>query len=168
MTAYLLVIGDRDALGWILTTSRMAFPNAQRPEVAALNSGDELFLYTTRGAFKNPTMHRGRIIGTARVVDPVAQLDEPVHFAGRDFPVGCSIEIGLLAPFGAGIELRPLVDSLTAFAGYGNGWSTRLRRPLVRLTDADANLIYQSLAPVLSPDIDTRDYAHWYLDRPSA
>ncbi len=85
MTSYLLVIGDREALGWILTTGRMAFPSAGRAEVAALKPGDELFLYTTRGCFKNPTRDRGRIIATARVTSPVEHLDKPVHFADRDF-----------------------------------------------------------------------------------
>jgi len=68
MASFLLVIGDRDALGWILAEQRMAFPTAQRAEVRALRIEDELFLYTTRGAFKNPTRDRGRVIGAARVV----------------------------------------------------------------------------------------------------
>lgn len=165
MTAYLLVIGDREALGWIITSSRMAFPNANRPEVAALEPGDELFIYTTRGAFKNPTRHRGRIIGTAQVVAPVAPLDESVRFANRDFPAGCPLHLGPLAPFGAGVELRPLVDSLAAFGGAGAVWPVKLRRTLVRLTDADASLLHQALASVVSPDTETSEYTHWYLNR---
>lgn len=163
MTSYLLVIGDREALGWILTANSMAFPSDKRTEVATLRQGDKLFLYTTRGAFKNPTKHRGRIIGTARVAGPVTQLNEPVSFAGRQFPVGCPLDIGLLAPFGTGIELRPLVDSIATLKGSGASWSTKLRRPLVRLTDSDANLIQQELESVLSPDLDMNEYTRWYF-----
>lgn len=165
MVAYLLVVGDREALGWILSSSHMAFPSAHRSEVAALNPGDELFLYTTRGAFKNPSRDRGRIIGTAQVVSPVAKLDEPVHFGNRDFPVGCDLKIGLLAPLGTGVELQPLVDSLTVFKGAGAAWSTRLRRPLVRLSDSDASFLHQLLDPKLSPNVDESQYTRWYLNR---
>ncbi|TDL44665.1 hypothetical protein E2R59_06260 [Kocuria rosea] len=163
MKSYLLVIGDREALGWILTTSRMAFPSGKRSEVTALEADDELFLYTTRNAFRNPTQHRGRIIGTARVAGPVTQLDEPISFAGRQFPVGCPLKIGSLAPFGAGIELRPLVDSIAALKGADASWPTRLRRPLVTLSDSEADLIHQTLAPALSADVDINEYTRWYL-----
>lgn len=168
MTAYLLMISDREALGWILTASRMAFPSVHRLEVAALEPGDELFLYTTRGAFKNPTRDRGRIIGTAEVVGPVEQLDKSIRFADREFPVGCPLKIGSLAPFGAGVELRPLVNSLKVFEGTGTAWSIKLRRSLVRLTDSDANLLHQALAPVLSRDVDMSEYTRWYLASRSA
>lgn len=165
MAAYLLVIGDRQALGWVLSTNRMAFPTAHRSEVAALSPGDELFLYTTRGAFKNPTRDRGRIIGTARVAGPVTKLDAPVRFADREFPVGCDLKVGQLAPFGTGVELRPLVDSLSVFKGSGNAWSTRLRRPLVRLTDSEASDLHQKLAPMLVPEVNMSQYTRWYVNR---
>ena len=59
MATYLLVIGDREALGWILAEQRMAFSSMSRPHVRALSPGDTLLLYTTRGCFKNPTRDRG-------------------------------------------------------------------------------------------------------------
>lgn len=165
MTAYLLVISDREALGWILTAGYMAFPNPRRPEVKALKPSDELFLYTTRDAFKNPTRDRGRVIGTAQVTGRVDQLDEPIRFSDREFPVGCPLKIGSLAPFGRGVELRPLVDSLAVFKGSGSSWSTKIRRPLLRITDPDATLLHQALAHVLSADVDDSAYTRWYLDR---
>lgn len=164
MTSYLLVIGDREALGWILTSSRMAFPSASRAEVAALRPGDELFLYTTRGCFKNPTRDRGRIIATAKVTSAVERLDQPVHFAGRDFPVGCELAIGRLAPLGEGLELAPLVDSLEVFRTSADSWSIHLRRPLVRLSEEDSGLLRNRLASLQSNEgravIDA--YARWW------
>src|SRR6202051_2908697 len=63
---YLLVIGERDALAWVLTTQRMAVPDYRSREVSALEPGDQLFLYTTRGCFHNPTRDRGRVVGVAK------------------------------------------------------------------------------------------------------
>lgn len=166
MTSYLLVIGDREALGWILTASRTAFPSPSRSEVRSLQKGDELFLYTTRGAFKNPTRDRGRIIGTARVDSEVKRLERSVSFGDRDFPVGCELEIGPLVRLGEGVELGPLVPRLESFAGPGHGWSFRLRRPLVRLTDSDATLLHRELVKMKrrdNSDVDAAaEYARWY------
>jgi hypothetical protein len=52
--SYLLVIGEREALAWVLRESRTAFPATRRAEVDRLAVGDELFLLTTRGCFHNP------------------------------------------------------------------------------------------------------------------
>lgn len=169
MTSYLLVIGDREALGWILTSGRMAFPSAGRPEVAALTPGDELFLYTTRGCFKNPTRDRGRVIAQTKVSSTLEHLARPMHFASREFPVGCTLEIGRLARMGDGLELAPLVDSLDAFTGLGSSWSTALRRPLVRLSEPDADTVRSALAPLLVGHLDedpASDYTRWWLARP--
>lgn len=97
----------------------------------------------------------------------MAQLDEPMRFGDREFPVGCPLRIGPLAPFGEGVELRPLVNFLTIFEGAGDAWSIRLRRPLVRLADSDVMLLYQTLEPVLSSDIDMSKYTRWYQDHQS-
>jgi hypothetical protein len=168
VTSYLLVIGDREALGWILSASRTAFPSAGRSEVRSLKDGDELFLYTTRGAFKNPTRDRGRVIGTARVDSKVAQLEHPVCFGDREFPVGCELKIGPLARFGQGVELAPLVPRLETFANAGQAWSIRLRRPLVRLTQGDATRLHRELVKAIrrgNSNVDAvADYSQWFSD----
>lgn len=161
VVSYLLIIGDREALGWILTEGRTAFPSGRRSEVAALAEGDELFLYTTRGCFKNPTRDRGRVIGTATVASPVAHLDEPVRFGDRAFPIGCALEIGPLAPFGAGVELQPIVSDLDAFGRSAHAWSIQLRRPLVRLSDDDARGMRARLETVTT-DHSMERYTLWY------
>jgi hypothetical protein len=167
MTSYLLVISDREALGWVLTTGRMAFPNTRSSEVRSLKDGDELFIYTARSAFKNPTRDRGRIIGTARVSSEVAQLSNSVSFSDREYSVGCDLQIGPLAPFSSGVELAPLVRRLQAFKGAGSAWSFRLRRTLLRVTDPDAKLLHQVLDKVTGPDNTKADtvaaYSRWFL-----
>jgi hypothetical protein len=79
---YLLILADREAISWVLREQRMAFPATPRAEVRALAAGDRLFLYATRGAWRNPTRDRGRIIGSAHVREAVRVLDEPVTIGG--------------------------------------------------------------------------------------
>lgn len=158
-----MVIGNREALGWILDESRTAFPSAGRSEVAALEPGDELFLYTTRGCFKNPTRDRGRVIGTARALTRAERLELPVRFDEREYPVGAALEIGPLAPFGEGLELAPLVSDLAAFGKSAEAWSVRLRRPLLALSDADAKLLRLQITKPAADQAGARDsYARWY------
>lgn len=125
--------------------------------------GDELFLYTTRGAFKNPTLHRGRIIGRATVSSAVVPLERPVNFGGREFQLGCDIDVASLAPFGQGIELSPVIGRLQTFAGAGKGWAVRLRRPLVQITEADAALIREELQDVSTDQYNIVEYTRWYV-----
>jgi hypothetical protein len=165
VASYLLIIGDREALGWILTTGRMAFPTESRQEVRALAVGDELFLYTTRGAFKSPSRHRGRIIGTAHVANPVTRLKEPVCFGERQYPVGCRIELGPIIPFGHGVEIVPLVPRLQTFDGLGKWWSIGLRRPLLRLTADDSFLLHRSLDKVEKSPEAVGTYTRWFEAR---
>lgn len=145
--SYLLILGDRDAIAWVLGEERMAFPATARAEVDRLSEGDDLLIYATRGAFGNPTRDRGRVIGHAVVTSPVSPLDEPVSFAERVYPRGCELRVESLAPWGQGVELRPLVERLEAFPDV-RSWSVRLRRPLLRLPQADADLLLDALRPL--------------------
>lgn len=148
--SYLVILGDRDAIGWVLREQRMAFPATPRAEVAALAPGDRLFLYATRGAWRNPTRDRGRIIGTATARSAARMLDQPVEIAGRTFVSGCALSIEQVVPYPGGLELQPLVARLAAFP-KPQAWSVYLRRALVPLPQADADLIDGELQPLLVP-----------------
>jgi len=142
-----LVIGEREALSWVLSERRMAFPMRRRLNAHRLRPGDGLLLYTTRGAFHNPTRDRGRVIGEARVTSPAVDLDPPITVAGRDFTTACDIESLALAPMREGVELAPLVPEMRAFPDPRT-WSVHLRRPLVPLPRADANHLRRRLRSV--------------------
>jgi hypothetical protein len=154
--AYLLIIGDRVPLRWVLEEERMAFPNYRRGAASHLSEGDALLLYTTRGCFHNPGRDRGRVIGTARAVSAAVQLEEPVVIDGVRYPVGCDIELLKLAPKGHGIELAPLVLQMTTFTNK-RAWAATMRRPLLKLTEDDANLLARQLKPVVAPARDAID-----------
>jgi len=144
----LLIIGDREALAWVLTEGRTAFP-ANRARVAGqLTAGDKLLLYTTRGCFHNPGRDQSRVIGEATVLGPALPLDEPVSFGGRTFPVGCDLRIDSLAPRGLGVEMAPLVAQLDVFSVKAS-WSVYLRRPTLPLGEHDAKLVRKKLKKVV-------------------
>jgi hypothetical protein len=94
------VIGDARPLAWVLAEQRMAFPTWRRHQVAALEIGDELFIYTTRGCFHNPNRDRGLVIGLALVSLDVRDLPKPVVFGERRFslsPMGGNVVMRLFA-----------------------------------------------------------------------
>ncbi len=142
--SYLLVLGEREAIRWVVTSGQMAFPATPRREVAALREGDHLFLVTTRGAFHSPGKDRTRLIGTGVATTKVVPLDDTLEIAGRVFKSGCSIRITALAPYREGIELGPLTNQLEALRGKAH-WGMQLRRPLVPIGEADAMLLSREL-----------------------
>lgn len=150
MTAsYLLVIGEREALAWILREERMAFPSWRTP-LERLAIGDRLLLMTTRGCYHNPGRDATIVMGRARVTSLPVTLDDHVMVAGRTFPIGCEIEIQALAPMHEGVALAPLVERLDVFP-HKHAWAVTLRRALVPLGSADATLIESFLSGVTRP-----------------
>jgi hypothetical protein len=159
MSAYLLPIADREPLAWILAEQRTAFSPASERKASRLEPGDALFLYATRGCFRNPTRDRGRVIGRAAVQAPARPLREPVCFGERVFALGIDLRIELLAPRLAGVELAPLVDRLHAFPDPAS-WSARMRRALIPLDGHDARLIQRELRHVAQPyPVELASYA---------
>ncbi|MFI5949762.1 hypothetical protein ACIA8B_19535 [Micromonospora chalcea] len=146
--SYLLVLGERAAIAWVLSEERMAFPSMARREVAALAQGDQLYLYATRGAWHNPTRDRGRIIAKATATSAAQALDEPIVLVERKFYAGCTLLINGLVPYPGGLELAPLVPQLKAFP-KSHAWSIYLRRALLALPDRDAQVIDGMLRPLL-------------------
>ncbi|MFE6895597.1 hypothetical protein ACFVFJ_01875 [Streptomyces sp. NPDC057717] len=150
MRSYLLILGEREAVAWVLRERRMAFPPGRRTEVARLEPGDELLIYTTRGCWHNPGRDRGRVIGQAQVISPVRTLETPVEIAGREFVSECDLDVQTLTPFLTGVELAPLVERLDAFPSAA-GWSCRLRRPLLELSKRDAAVLRKRLIDMERP-----------------
>lgn len=148
MAAYLLILGDRSALSWVLRNERMAFASHRRNDVSGLGVGDTLFIYTTRGCFHNPTRDRGRVIGRAAVSSPVEPLEKSTVVMDREFTLGCTFELVALAPRPEGVVLADLVPRLRAFPNK-RAWSARMRRPLLALPTQDAALIERELGPLL-------------------
>lgn len=148
--AHLLILGEREAIAWVLGQQRMAFPPNRARDASALQRGDPLLLYTTRGAFHNPTRDRGRVIAEALVADEVRQLSEPVCIAGRTYTHGCRLSLDRAAPYRTGLELAPLVQLLHAFP-HPMTWAVRMRRTLLTIDEHDARLLRRELERHLRP-----------------
>jgi hypothetical protein len=148
---YLLPIADREPLAWIVCEQRTAFAEHRAAEVAALAPGDRLFLYTTRGCFRNPTRDRGRVCAEAWVAGPARRLEVPVRFGEREYPYLVELTIARLAPLRQGLELAPLVPRLRETFPDSRSWSVKLRRSLVPLVPHDAGLIAELLLPATRP-----------------
>jgi len=89
-------------------------------------------------------------MGSAVVTGGAAELEEPVRFGLREFPIGVKLAIKLLAPRREGVELAPLVERLEAFPDPPS-WSARMRRALVPLASRDAVLLERELCKVARP-----------------
>lgn len=127
---------------------RYAIP-ARRASTAP-RLGTEVFVYTTRGCFRNPARDRGRVIGLGQVSEDAKRLEEPVEFRGRTFSVGFGLRVERLVPYGAGVELSQLLGRLDLLPDNPT-WSVRLRRAVVPLTAHDASMLKKLLRPVLEP-----------------
>ena len=121
-----------------MSHQRTAVGAHRRREAEKLEPGDRIFLYTTRGCFRNPTRDRGRVIGIAHVVRKARMLDEPVRFGERDYPVQIPLRIESLALRGTGLELVSVLDRLESSQNGGRGQRTsgahsyQLRRETAR------------------------------------
>jgi hypothetical protein len=143
--SHLIVLGDRDAIAWVVSEQRMAFTRDRASSAtAAIAAGDELLLYSTRGSFHSPTRDRGRVFGRALATSEVDKLSRPVRLLGREFTHGFEFELEALAPPRAGVDLAELIPRLSSFPNK-RGWAASLRRPLLTLTPDDARLIRKGL-----------------------
>ena len=159
MKTYLLIIGERRALAWVVEHERMAFAANRASSALQLAVGDELLLYTTRGAFHNPTRDRGRIMGSATVASEVQPFDQPIQVAGREFTHGCDIEILSLAPYRQGVDLADRVAELDVFPDPAS-WSARMRTTLLPLGRSDATRLRRALRSVAEdPRLHRVEYA---------
>lgn len=155
---YLLILGDREGLAWVVANERMAFPRHRAREVSRLAPGDRLWLYTSRGCFHSPNHDRGRIMGRALVSTPVRALETELVLGEKSYSLGCDIEIHALAPFRTGLEIGDIVERLGLLAPQARraakpfyAWSWILRRPLVAITPEAGRYLEAELTPRLVP-----------------
>ena len=154
----LVVVSDREPLVWILENERIAFPTARRwHALEDLQVGQQMFLYTTRGCFRNPTRDRGRVIAALTLTSVPEPLDAPVRFGERSFELGASVRIDGVAPFRNGCELAQLRGRLDSMPTTPGGWAMHLRRSLIELSAHDTQLVAHALAPLLRPLPDVID-----------
>jgi hypothetical protein len=138
--AWLIVLGDGEAIEWVLSQGRMGF----REHVPAerLQPGDGIAIYTTRGAFGNPPRDESQIIGIGEVSSLVRR--QSVNVADETYPKSCRLSITAQLPPRKGVPFKPLVESL-GFIKNKVAWSAGLRRTLVPLPDRDFKIIERAV-----------------------
>lgn len=148
MTTSLLVVSDREPLGWLLRTSSFAIPAARA--ASAPRPGTRLLLYTTRGCYRNPGRDRGLVMGLPQATSDPRRLSEPVTFRGHEYVIGLDLDLHGVCRFREGVQLGQLQRQLDLLPSEGP-WSYPLRRSVVPLSDPDATLIRERLVPLLRP-----------------
>ncbi|MFI6899610.1 hypothetical protein ACIBKY_00035 [Nonomuraea sp. NPDC050394] len=151
-SSFMAILGDREALGWVLREQKMAFGPERWRLWRSLKQGDALALYTTRQCFRNPTRDRGRVIASAIIASPLQELEMPIEFRKRPYNFYCDLKIDQLAPWGQGPELVTMVSELKTFP---SAWGSHIRRSLVQLDEHD----YGVLTRALAMEATTRDEA---------
>jgi hypothetical protein len=156
VSAWLIPIADREALRWVVTQQRSAFPAYRAPDAARLAEGDTVLIYTTRGCFNNPRLDRGRVAGSATVTRSATVLTSPVRFGDREFTIGVRLSIDRLAAPRRGVVLADVVDRLGASFPIARGWGAYLRRAIVPLVDDDAATLSKMLGAISRPYTELR------------
>ncbi len=137
---WMIVLGDRDAISWVVASRRMAF--REHVPTNELRVGDQVLLYSTRGAFKNPTRDEPQIFAAGFFASRVEH--SRVAVAGETFTKWCRLEITHLLPPREGIGFRPFVPRLR-FIKNKETWPAALRRTLIRLPERDFKVLARAL-----------------------
>jgi hypothetical protein len=143
---FLLILGDADALAYVLRERRMALTPRRRIPIVR---GDIVFLYTARAVFRSPDGGRGLIIGRAEIISDIVKFESGLRIADRFYTSGCQLAISGLAPLGEGLELRRIVDELETFHPHPKRWAFRLYSSILQLSPKDASVIQEKIQPLL-------------------
>lgn len=124
---WIWIFGEVAGLRWVVDNQQMAFPPASRARARRIRAGDRAVLYTSRGAFHNPTRDEARLAGLATVTG-ACKLSEEIEIAGREFTWACPITVDVLLPERQGPSVRALAPSFTSSSAPKRGVATSAAR----------------------------------------
>lgn len=136
MNYWVWVLGEVDALRWVVDQKTMAFPDSASTRIRDMGAGDRAVLYTTRGAFHNPTRDEARLVGVATVDSSPNRPEQPLTIAGREYAWSCSIEVETLLAERQGPTVRALVPELELVRKPA-AWGVYFRQSPVRINETD-------------------------------
>lgn len=136
---WLIVLGDADAIEWVTKRQRMAFRDEAR--IPHFEKGERVAIYQTRGAYHNPGKDEARIVALGSFASAIRAGTQTV--AGHDYGRWCKLKISAVTPPRRGLPFRPLVAEMD-FIRSKSGWSTSVRRTLVRISDLDFRTIEEA------------------------
>ncbi len=141
MSSWLFVLGQRDALAWVLEHKQMAFRDHIRADKLA--KGDRFAIYVTRGAMGNPTRDESQIVATGTLTTELVR--EPIEIAGEEYGrhLKFRFDVGPKNPR-EGLAFVPLVPKLT-WISKKDHWMAYIRKALVPIPDEDFATIEAAL-----------------------
>ncbi|MDV8015621.1 hypothetical protein R4P70_30315 [Rhodococcus sp. IEGM 1241] len=155
---HLVVLGNAEAVRWVLKNQRMAFSEVGRRTASRLSRGDTLVFYAgvkcwpALGGKVRPKA--GIMIGSAVVLTEVARLRTAAQVGGRKFEYGCEVFFERLAALGSGLSISDVKNDLELTAGRAN-YGQVLRRTPILLSSADTALLSARLESVTAPYEDS-------------
>jgi hypothetical protein len=146
---WIFVVGNREALSWVLTKQRMAFRD--RVQTEGLRSGQPVAIYASRHTWGRPNNDRSQVAAIGVLASPVQR--RPVELGGEIFPKSCRLTFDVVLPERHGLPFRPLVRRLNFIPKKGGdkGWGAYLRRTVVEVDERDFGIIASALRRY-SPD----------------
>ena len=133
---WLVILGNRDAIEWVLKRNRMAF--RAHVDTSSMKVGDEVALYATRGAFRSPVRDRARVFGLGEISASVKS--RPIEIEEMEFSKQCGLTVSAEMPPRLGLEFATIIPDLD-FIRKKDNWSNYVRRTLVPLSDHDWHVI---------------------------
>jgi len=137
----MFVIGEAEALDWVLTEERMAF--RAHVKTVELAVGDRVAIYASRGTWHNPTRDRAQLAAIGSISRSVAEKE--IAVGSETMPAWCELSFSMKLPSRDGVEFAPLVPRLS-FITKKESWGTALRRTIVRLPERDLAVLEKALA----------------------
>jgi hypothetical protein len=133
---WVVVLGERGGVAWVLNESRMAWTEASSRRADRIQVSDMCALYITRGAYHNPTRDEGQLIAVGTMSSPPSRLARPVVIAGKTFVTACDLQITTRLPEREGVSVRPLVGQLS-FVRRKDVWGQYFRSGLIEVSSED-------------------------------
>lgn len=134
---WMFVFGDSRALQWVIDNKRMAFRQHVRTD--EVSAGHRFVVYTSRGAYGNPTKDDAQVLGIGSITSAVGEGD--VAIGNEVFSKSCKVEMEVVLPLRSGIKFRPLIPRLAFVKGSERRWPSAVHRTLVKLPPQDFDVI---------------------------
>lgn len=142
---WLIVIGEREGLRWVIEHQRMAFRDTVKGKPSA---GDPFAIYVSRGAFHNPGRDEAQVLGLGTFKTGIERRATTV--GDERYARTARLDISEVRPERQGLPFRPLVEDLT-FIAKKSGWAAYVRQTLVPIPQADFDLIARRLREFPKP-----------------
>lgn len=143
MRYWLWVFGDVAGLQWVLEHSEMAFTEHQALRASQAQTGDQVVLFVTRGAFRNPTRDTSRLAGLVEVSGSLRKR-KPVQLGEREFRRVIPFKPIHLFEERTGPAVSPLVEQLERVKNP-KAWGQYFRQSPIQLSEHDYKIFDRAI-----------------------